>query len=250
MASVQPYFFPYLGYFHLLAAVDRVYLYDLVPFTSGGWVNRNRVMLRDGSVHWLTVPVRHSYPYRPIRETALDGGAWHKRLVSTIHSNYRRSPFYDEAFPVVSAALDPHATSIGELCVASVLAVARHLDLPTEIVTDSAEFTAIEGALVADHPADHPLAGTAGALDTKTRRLIMLCQRAGAREYVNPIGGQALYSKEAFAHHGIALSFVQSTLRPYRQPSAEFVPGLSIIDLLMRCGREGTRERLADYTLV
>ena len=108
--------------------------------------------------------------------------------------------------------------------------VSRYLDVKTEILISSQ----IEK--------DNSLKGD--------NKIIEICNILGADEYVNPIGGVDLYHKEDFNEKGIKLQFLKSDLTPYKQFGDEFVPALSVLDVLMFCGIEGTKAQLGGYKLL
>ena len=99
LAIMQPYFLPYLGYFQLMAAVDRFVVYDDVRFIKGGWINRNRILVK-GRDHLLTVPLSGASPNRNINEIQLTTQtAWKKKLLRTVELAYRRAPYFEQIFP-------------------------------------------------------------------------------------------------------------------------------------------------------
>jgi hypothetical protein len=126
-----------------------------------------------------------------------------------------------------------------------VAGIASHLGMPTDIVSDPNRFAQLEAQARSETGMD-----IEAGVDRKTRRVLALCRQEGADRYINAIGGQALYGRENFRRHGIALSFLKTNDYTYPQFSDRFHPHLSIIDVLMHNGREGTRRLLEAYTLV
>ena len=232
LAIMQPYLFPYLGYFQLLAHADRFVLYDDVAYSKNGWVNRNRILL-DGQVHYLTVPVRAGLG-TPIRETPVDDRpGLVRKLRAKLAAGYAKAPhrdaglaLFDEALP----ELDGAPRSIGDVARRSVLAAARLLRLPAAIVPSSTVY------------------GNGGLRSVE--RVLDICRREGATEYCNAPGGRALYDPAVFAKAGLRLTFLQPGLPPYPQRGvAEFVPGLSILDVVMAAGPDAAREMALGGTL-
>lgn len=227
----QPYLFPYLGYFQLLHAVDRFVVYDDVGFIKQGWIHRNHLLI-NGEASLFTVPVRDQSSFRPIREVLIDDRGshrWRSKLLKTIDNAYRRAPEFDTVFPLVEHVLNPGVSRIGELALRSIKAVAGFLDLTTTFV----DSTTVYG--------NDELAGEARVLD--------ICAREGATVYINPTGGRHLYSANRFAEGGVQLHFIVPSFPAYRQFGAEFVPGLSIIDVLMFNPRAVVREYLSQHRL-
>ena len=216
LAIMQPYFFPYLGYFQLLHAVDRFVVYDDVAFIKQGWVNRNRILI-NGQPSYVTVPLKQASSFRLIHEIEIDDSPqnrlWPARLLKTVDNAYRRAPQFDRVFPLIESVLDAGATRVGELARDSVRAVAAHLGLNCEWIDTSATY------------GNADLAGQ--------ERVLAICRAERATEYVNAAGGVELYSREEFARAGITLRFLALSPAEYRQFGAPFVPWLSIIDVLM-----------------
>jgi hypothetical protein len=227
----QPYLFPYLGYFQLLHAVDRFAVYDDVGFIKQGWINRNRLLI-NGEASLFTVPVRDGSSSRPIREVLIDDrgrGRWRAKLLKTIDNAYRRAPEFATVFPLVEQVLDPGVSRIGELALRSIKAVAEFLGLTTTFVDSTTVYGNAE------------LSGEARVLD--------ICRIEGATDYINPAGGRHLYSARRFAEQGVRLHFIVPTLPAYRQFGAEFISGLSIIDVLMFNSPPVIREHLGRHSL-
>src|SRR4051812_7809722 len=102
IAVMQPYFVPYLGYFQLLAAVDKIVLLDDVNFINGGWINRNRIRV-NGQPHWLTLPLAQASQNRLINEiNIVDDPAWKRKAVRTLELTYQEAPFVDQILPFFS----------------------------------------------------------------------------------------------------------------------------------------------------
>lgn len=227
----QPYFFPYLGFYQLLHAVEKFVVYDDVSFIKQGWINRNRILIR-GEPSLFTIPVKAHSSSQPIREILIDrgkGNAWRSKLLRTIDNAYRRAPHFDIAMPLVEEVLDPQITQISELALYSLKVVTRHLGLKVSFVETSAAY------------GNEALRGQARILD--------ICRREGASEYVNLPGGRSLYSTERFAAEGVRLRFLAPELPAYEQFGDKFVAGLSIIDVLMFNARTRVQDFLGRYSL-
>lgn len=213
LAVMQPYLFPYVGYFQLVSAVDRFVFFDDVNFISRGWINRNRLTL-SGSVSWVTFPLSGASQNRKINELHVQpDGAWRRKLLASVRHSYARAPCFQQAYALLEGILMSGETSLSVLARESVVAVARHLGLGTEFVVSTGRY------------GNEGLRGPDRVLD--------ICRQEGASEYHNLPGGMALYSPEAFSAAGVELCFVQPTLGEYRQLEEPFKPGLSMLDVLM-----------------
>lgn len=226
---MQPYLFPYIGYFQLIAAVDRFVIYDTVKYTKKGWINRNR-FLRDGEPVTFTLPIARGADDLDIGERQVAAEFAPAKLCAQIAQAYRLAPFLNETMPLIEAVLHHRADTLFLHLREGLAQTSAHLGIETPILTASV---------------------LEGRTDLRRQeRVIDLCARLSAATYVNPIGGTALYDPEAFAARGIALRFLKARPQDYRQFDKPFVPWLSIIDVLMFNGRDGTRARLPDYDLL
>src|SRR5437762_8853457 len=140
---MQPYFFPYIGYFQLIHAVDRFVVYDDVAFIKQGWINRNRVLI-NGAPSFFSVPIRHASSFAPIHDTRIDDDRqhahWVEKLLRTLDNAYRRAPEFSRVFPLIEQVLGCRTMKIVDLAVASLKAVAAFLDIRTTIVDSSTTY--------------------------------------------------------------------------------------------------------------
>lgn len=232
LAIMQPYIFPYIGYFQLLSAVDKFVVYDDVNFIKGGWINRNNILVNK-QAHLFTVPLEKASYLSHIRETAVNSriyDSWKMKFLRTLEQSYKKAPYVQEVFPLVSNVLDVQPTNISSLAVSSLKAVCDYMGITTEINDSSIIYN-----------------------NTHLRaqeRVLDICKTETAEQYINPIGGRELYSKEQFRERGVALHFIQTDKIEYEQFRNDFIPNLSIIDVLMFNNREEVRELLKRYQLV
>jgi hypothetical protein len=213
IAIMQPYFLPYLGYFQLMAAVDKFVVLDDVNFINKGWINRNRLLL-NGRAHTFTVPLKGASQNRRICDIDLvDEPFWREKLLKTIRQAYAKAPCFDEMFSLIEHIVNFPARQLNEFLLNSLREMARTLQLSVDIVESSRSY---------------------GNADLKAQaRIIDICKREGATTYVNAIGGTELYDRQAFAKQGIGLHFLQPYPVDYPQNSATHVPWLSMLDVLM-----------------
>jgi hypothetical protein len=222
VAIMQPYLLPYLGYFQLLHRVDTFVLLDDVAFINRGWINRNRLLV-NGEAHLFTVPLAGSSQNKLIQDLRLhpDDRA-RRKLLATIRQAYRAAPEFAQVFSLAEAVLLSQEPDLTTLVLNSLTLINDYLGQPVPLVRSS--------ALARPGPA------------TGQARIIAICQSLGASEYVNLVGGAALYAAPDFAAQGLQLRFLQPTLTPYRQGIGAFVPGLSILDVLMHNTPADVRE--------
>ena len=225
LAIMQPYFLPYIGYLQLLRAVDVFVVYDDVQFMKGGWIERNR-MLVNGAPHWFGLTLEKASHKLAINQRffAADLEKQKQALLYKVHCAYAKAPHYSDSMALLEEILAGDERNVAAMLIRQLRILCRHLGIETELRVSS-EMTK-----------NDDLTGEA--------RVIDMAQRLGADHYINAAGGQALYSRENFARHGIQLSFLQSRSIEYRQYDHDFVPWLSILDVLMFNSVEQIREFL------
>jgi hypothetical protein len=226
---MQPYIFPYLGYYQLVQMADTFVFLDDVSFIKGGWINRNRILV-NGQEFLFTVPLQNASPNRMILEHRVMNSSVREKLLRTIDQAYRRAPFHSETMVEVESILASESDNIAELARLSVIRLSSHLNVTTNFVESSTCY------------GNRSLKGQT--------RIIDICRREQASEYVNLPGGRALYSSETFKEAGLDLCFLESDLPEYSQGLETHKPKLSIIDALMHGGRSGVREMLNECKLV
>ncbi|MGF2733408.1 WbqC family protein [Marinobacter sp. DUT-1] len=226
LAVMQPYLFPYIGYFHLIYAADLFLIYDDVAYKKRGFVNRNNVLAPSG-VTRFTVPVPGASQNKLFSELEFSEDV--DKVLKTIEHSYSRAPYFENIFPIVRETLKFPDRSIASVCKKSFEEIFSYLDIEKNIKKTS----------------EIDYGRSVNARD----RLIALCQHFGADSYINAPGGRNLYSKQDFLEKGIDLKFVDSLPVEYYQGGVEFVPNLSIIDVLMNCSPEEVKSFLRRYEL-
>ncbi len=226
LAVMQPYLFPYIGYFQLIYASDLFLLYDDVSYIKQGFINRNSILSPNG-VTRFTVPVPGASSNKLISELEFSEDV--TKVLRTIAQSYSKAPFFAEVFPVIEQVMTIKDRSIASVCVQSYEAIFAYLGLTRRFMkTSSLEYDRSTSA---------------------RDRLIALCHQFEADCYINAPGGRALYSKSDFSENGIELRFIRSRPVEYSQGRDGFVPNLSIIDVLMNCSAEKVVSLLGHYEL-
>jgi hypothetical protein len=211
-AIMQPYFFPYVPYFQLVGAVDLFVVYDNIKYTKRGWINRNR-MLQNGTDVMFSVPLKHDSDYLDVRDRQIAEGFNRDKLLHQLAAAYRRAPQFARVYPLVEGVVRHEERNLFQFLHHALLCTCRHLGIETSIRVSS-------GVAI-----DHGLRSQA--------KVLALCEAVGATTYVNAIGGVELYSREEFTARGVELKFIRSKPFEYSQLGGEFVPWLSIIDVMM-----------------
>lgn len=228
VAIMQPYFFPYIGYFQLIRAADKFVVLDDVNYINRGWINRNR-MLMNGKDFLFTVPLIGASQNRLINEIEISGNDFQNKMIKNFESAYKKAPFYSDVFPLLTEIISSPEKLIGKLALRSLLTVCSYLEIKTLFVETSAVY------------GNSHLKGQ--------ERIIDICKRNNATMYINPQGGRELYNKKHFSENNIELKFLQPDEIKYPQFKNDFVPWLSIIDVLMFNSKEEVKKMLDNHTL-
>jgi len=210
---MQPYFFPYLGYFQLLQKADFIILLDDVQYTKQTWINRNRIKT-NGLATFFTVPVRAHSQLSTIAEIEIaDDQRWRRKLIKSLALNY---PTADSTLLLsLSEMLNKPRTMLVELCVDSLAWTMKYLGLDFEPILSSNLRRAEKM--------------------NRTERIRALCAEFNASTYLNAPGGKQIYTQKMFQDSGVELKFLAPnlSLQPDNSPHAtDYVAGLSILDLL------------------
>ena len=212
VAIMQPYFLPYIGYFQLIAAVDTFIVYDNIKYTKKGWINRNRI-LRDGKDVMFSLSLRSDSDSLDVCERELAVDFNRKKLLNQLKGAYRLAPYFAQTFPLLERIVLYEDPNLFRFLHHSIVNLCEHLGITTRLK--------ISSSVAIDH-------------DLKNQdKVLALCEAVGASTYVNTIGGVELYSKEVFLDRGIDLKFIRSKPFEYSQLGGEFVPWLSVVDVMM-----------------
>ncbi|SHF03236.1 WbqC-like protein family protein [Psychroflexus salarius] len=231
LSIMQPYIFPYIGYFHLIEATDKIVFYDDVNYIKRGWINRNRILLNK-SDFLFTIPVEKASQNKLINEIRpLITYDFTDKFFAQIETAYKKAPYYKSVVEILKAVFSVQHDNIADLAIKSITSVYQYLDMDIKWTKSSISSPETKGMEKAD-------------------RLIQINKNLGYYNYVNAIGGQELYSKEYFNSKGIKLNFVKSQKVEYKQFDNDFVPWLSIIDVLMFNDKKAMKEQFTAHNIV
>ena len=230
LAIMQPYFMPYIGYFQLINAVDVFVVYDNIQFTKKGWFHRNRILV-NGRDKMFSVPLKKDsdYLYVAQRELADSFDNESKKIIRKIKAAYQTAPYYKEVMPLVEECFQHGSGNLFDFIHISLKLLTQFLQIDTKII--------ISSAIDIDH--------TLKSQD----KVLAICKNLNTDIYINAIGGQDLYVAEAFRNKGIELRFLKTKPVEYKQFDNEFVPWLSIIDVMMFNLKEEIIKMLGLYIL-
>ena len=230
IGMMQPYFFPYIGYFQLLNMVDKYVVFDTAYFANIKWGFRNRILIK-GAPGFFRVKTLKASQNKQFNEIKVSGDIESKKHnIHTLECAYGKSPHFPEVMPLLEQFLLADYDNLAECNVASIKLVCNYLDIKTEIL------------LISELDCDRDL--------KMQYRIFDVCRVLGGNEYINAIGGTELYDFAEFRENGIELAFLKPDEIVYPQFGGEFVPSLSIIDIMMFNSVPEIRDMLNRYTLI
>lgn len=224
IAIMQPYFLPYIGYFQLINAVDVFVVYDNIKYTKKGWINRNRFLV-NGRDRLFSIPLKNGSERLDVRDREVSAALDRTKLLNQFAGAYAKAPFFERAFADVRDIVSYSETNLFKFILNSVVCVCARLQIRTKLV--------ISSEVAIDH-----------ARLKAQDKVIALCKALHGTAYVNPMGGVELYDRVEFKRQGLELSFLKIGDVRYPQFDHDFVPGLSIVDVMMFNSTERVRSFL------
>ena len=214
---LQPGYLPWLGFFEQMYHTDIFVIYDDVAFDKGGWRNRNRIKT-PGGWSWLTVPViRENLLSTSIRDVRINNSTdWRKKHFSTLCQNYAKAPCFSQVFPVLEEAYATPWEKLIDIDMYFIRAIMKILGLKREIFLSSG--LGIEG--------------------DRNERLVEICRHFGADCFYEGKAGECYIDHRLFAENHIQVIFQDYRHPVYPQLHGEFIPYMSVIDLLFNCGEK------------
>lgn len=234
VAIMQPYFFPYLGYFSLIHSSDLWVFFDDIQFIRHGWIDRNRILdSNNNPIYFRPNIIKHSRETF-IRHVLIDNSKnWKDKIFAQLTSYKKKAPNYFQTIELLKYILSKDFDNISELNIHIINQICSYLGI------------SINSKIYSE-------------LDVKVNERINhsgqwaleITKSLGGTKYINPIGGRELFVKSEFEKASIELLFCQNNLSKYIQKNDDFVSGLSIIDVLMFNSNDETNELIKDYKLV
>ena len=232
IAIMQPYFFPYIGYFQLINAVDEFVIYDNIQYTKKGWINRNRILVNHKD-DYISLPLKKDSDYLNVSQRFLSD-TWaaveRKRMLNRVAESYRKAPHFKETYEVLEKCILNEDGNLFNFVLHSIQTLMQYLNIETKLV--------ISSTISIDHQLK------------SAEKVMAICKARCADMYINPVGGLELYDKESFKINNLELYFQKSHSINYPQFNNEFIPWLSIIDVMMFNNREKINSYLSNYLLL
>lgn len=231
LAVMQPYFFPYIGYYQLIKAVDTFVIYDDVNYIMRGWINRNYILFKN-KPHLFVLSLIRPSQNKIINEIMIQDeneNSNRKRVINIVQQAYNKAPQFKKVFPIIEEIVLNKESNLNRYLRYSLKIITDYVGIDTEFINSS------------DIEKDNTLKGEA--------KILEICKRLKTDEYINLIGGRSLYRKEEFGGNNIKLSFIRTKDIQYKQFKNGFVPNLSLIDILMFCSVDEMCYLLKEYEI-
>lgn len=233
IAIMQPYFFPYIGYFSLIKNTDKFVFFDTPQYIKHGWVNRNRVLKQDGTPNYIIVPIKKAHQKTPINKIEIDTTQpWKEKIYGQLSIYKRKAPYYQIVMDFLNDVLDEKTDILSEFNIISTIKTCEFLEIPIHYEVYSEMKLDINDIKSPDEWA------------------LQITKITGYDTYVNPIGGMSFFDRDKYKSNGVELEFLQQELIPYIQKIGHFEAGLSIIDVMMFCDVKTINKMMEHYTIL
>ncbi len=213
----QPNFLPWFGYFLKIFGSDHFVLLDHVQFSKGSFTNRNKIVDKSGKQQWMTIPIKGQKLESAINQIEVDYNArWHIKLPKTLQANYAGAPYFKEMRSTIFDIFEEQPTHLSNLNCKLIIEVSRLLEIETTFSKTSE--LSIE--------------------NERNEMLVNICKHFKADTYLAGKGSKNYEESELFRSAGIELRHLEFDYPNYDQGKFEFVPNLSILDMLFYAGKD------------
>lgn len=228
---MQPYFFPYIGYFQLMNLCDEFIVFDTVRFIKQGWINRNRILHPEGTPKYLSVPIQKFKSDTLIKDILIDNKVDWKQsiIINRLQVYYKDAPYKEEVIAFVRDCLSEEFSSLSELNVHLLKKTCNYLNINCHITSLSKSNFEYEDATASDEWG------------------LNISKALNAKTYINAPGGILFYDKNKYKKEDIEIIFINPILNSYNQNCETFTPGLSILDVMMFNSVDEIQEMLINY---
>lgn len=226
---MQPYFFPYIGYWQLMDVVDVYVVYDDVNYINRGWINRNKILI-NGQPEYFRLPLLGASQNKLINEINVNHDAkLLKKSIQTIENAYKKAPYFNIVYPLLEKILKCECEKVSDYILYSFEIICQYLRINTKLLLSSSL------------DKNNSLRGQ--------DKILEICESLKCNTYYNAIGGKQLYDKESFQKRGMEIKFLNSDSVVYKQFGNDFHSNLSIIDVMMFNEVDVIRDMLEQYVL-
>jgi hypothetical protein len=232
IAIMQPYLFPYIGYFSLIKATDFWVVFDNVQFIRHGWIERNRVLNSNGGCQYIKVPLVKASRQNLIKDTYIRFDEnWEDKILAQLTCYKKKAPYYSEVINLIEQIFQKKHKEITSLNVLALEKISEYIGISFDYKIFSQ--TEMDFSSAIKEAGDWAL---------------QISKYYNANMYINPYGGKDIFNIESFQNEGIDIKFLKNNLDSYNQKKNKFEPGLSIIDVLMFNSPFETQKLIDSYT--
>jgi hypothetical protein len=230
---MQPYFFPYIGYYSLIKYSDRFIVFDTPQFIYHGWIERNRILKPSEGWQYIKVSLTKHSRSALIKDVQIKKSEpWQEKIIAQLQHYKKRAPFFKSTMQIIEQIIFTDFDNIVDLDVKALELTCSYLNIDLNYNLFSQMDIGID---LVNEPDEWAL---------------NISKAIRAAEYVNPPGGQDFFNKKKFNSSNIKLTFLKNKLNPYNQNREVFEAGLSIIDVMMFNSPENISKMLTDYELL
>ena len=228
---MQPYFLPYYGYFQLIKSADIFVVFDDVNYINRGWINRNRILV-NGADDFITIPLSKASQNKLIKdiEISQDGEVFKKKMLEKIRHAYKKAKYFSDVFPIIEKIFLFQEKDLTIYLINSLYEICKYLEMPFNYVLSS--------SIKQDE------------YNKGQYKIMEICRHLGGKYYINPSGGREMYDAQEFSKNNLELRFCIPSPAIYKQFDNEFVPNLSIVDLLMFNSKSQANDFINSYNLI
>lgn len=231
IAIMQPYLFPYIGYFSLIKNTDYFVFFDTPQYIRKGWINRNRILSTNGDVTYFTVPIQKADRNTPINKSVISYNYdWKVKILGQLNI-YKKAPNYDKVINLVNDVFNTDTMLISDLAIKSIVKTCEYLDIDIKYDIFSKMNLVLPEVKEPDEWA------------------LYITKELGYDTYINPPGGMSFFNREKYQINDVDLQFLVQEIIPYRQNREVFIPVLSMIDVMMFCSCNEINEMLCKYKI-
>lgn len=229
LAIMQPYFMPYLGYWQLINVVDSFVIYDNIEYTKNGYIRRNNYLL-NGKSKTFSLSLKKDSDYLNICERVLSENFDKNKLLNQISASYKKAPYYDTVFELLKKIVFYSDDNLFNYIFNSIYIICDYLDIKTKLIISST----IE--------INHEL--------KCQNKVLAFCDYFKCEKYISATGGKHLYSYADFSRNNCKLIYIKIGDIKYKQFDDNFVPNLSIIDVLMFNSKDDIKQMLNNCNFI
>jgi hypothetical protein len=233
LAIMQPYFFPYLGYFSLIKHTDQFIAFDTVQFIRHGWIERNRILKPNEGWQYIKVPLaKHSRDILIKNVKIRKDEPWQDLIFRQLSHYKNTAPYYFEVIDFLRQTLSYNTESISQLNLYLLFNTCVYLGIP------------FNGSMLSEMNLN------ISPVDSPDEWALYICNALGASTYLNPPGAIEIFDKNKYDKAGVELNFLKVKIIPYNQRRPHFEQSLSIIDVMMFNNRKEINNMLDDIEIL